>query len=73
MADPTLGTLVAISRRRQQPTALCCPTCGGAITLAGGRLWCGTTERHGTTGDAGQSSGFGRLAELAVAGQVRRG
>jgi hypothetical protein len=63
----TLSTLVALSRRPPTTRDLCCPTCGGDITLGGGRLWCGTTERHGTTpGD--MSIGFGELAELAVKG-----
>ena len=70
MADPTLGTLVAVSRRRPVAKDLCCPTCGGSITLAGGRLWCGTTERHGTQDGTEQGAGFGRLAELAVVGEV---
>ncbi len=60
-----LQSLIRASRKRRVTRELCCPECGGNITLAGGRLWCSTTERHGTT-PGEQSIGFGELKELAV-------
>jgi hypothetical protein len=54
----TLARLVGVARQRPVMRALCCPTCGGDITLAGGLLWCSTTERHECR----------TLAELAVRG-----
>lgn len=59
----TLRTLKRASRGRPVERWLVCPKCGNQVDLAGGRLWCRTTERHGSSDGLG---GFKTLAELAV-------
>lgn len=64
--DETLEVLKSVARsKRPRPETheLRCPTCGGDIELADGRLWCVDNSYHGTEGGPG---GFASLLELSL-------